>query len=51
MGKLFRQIFKEDIKTVLPWMLSPMLIAAVCALLYKATDFHPITLIIFIRSR
>lgn len=48
MGKLFRQIFKEDIKTVFPWMLSPMLIAAVCALLYKATDFHPITLIIFI---
>lgn len=48
MGKLFRQIFKEDIKTVFPWMLSPMLIAAVCALLYKATDFYPITLIIFI---
>lgn len=48
MGNLFRQIFKEDIKIVLPWMLSPMLIAAVCALLYKATDFYPITLIIFI---
>lgn len=48
MGKLFRQIFKEDIKKVMAWMLSPMLIAAVCALLYKAADFYPITLIIFI---
>ena len=48
MGKLFGQIFKEDIKTVLAWMLSPLLVAIAGALLYKTTNFQPLGLIIFI---
>ena len=48
MGKLFRQIFKEDIKKVIAWMLSPMLIAAVGALLYNRTNFRPVALVIFV---
>ena len=48
MGKLFGQIFKEDIKTVLAWMLSPLLVAIAGALLYKTTSFQPLGLIIFI---
>lgn len=48
MGKLFRQIFKEDIKKVMVWMLSPMLIAAVGALLYKTTNFRPVALVVFV---
>ena len=48
MGKLFRQIFKEDIKKVIAWMLSPSLIAAVGALLYNRTNFRPVALVIFV---
>lgn len=50
MGKLFRQIFKEDIKKVMAWMLSPLLVASLGAMLYRATSFYPISLIIFISS-
>ena len=46
MGKLFRQIFKEDIKKVIVWMLSPLLIAILGNFVYKLTDFRPISLII-----
>ena len=46
MGKLFRQIFKEDIKKVMTWMLSPLLIAILGGFVYKLTDFRPISLII-----
>lgn len=48
MGKLFRQIFKEDIKKVIAWMLSPLLIAILGVFVYKLTDFRPISLIIVI---
>ena len=48
MGKLFKQIFKEDIKTVLPWMLSPLLVAVAGVLLYNLTNLLPVALIIFI---
>ena len=48
MGKLFGQIFKEDVKTVLAWMLSPLLVAIAGSLLYKTTSFMPLGLIIFI---
>lgn len=48
MGKLFRQIFKEDIKKVMTWMLSPLLIAILGVFVYKLTDFRPISLIIVI---
>lgn len=48
MRKLFRQIFKEDIKKVMAWMLSPMLIAALGVLLYKTTNFRPVALVIFV---
>lgn len=48
MGKLFRQIFKEDIKKVMAWMLSPLLIAILGVFVYKLTDFRPISLIIVI---
>lgn len=46
MGKLFRQIFKEDIKKVITWMLSPLLIAILGVFVYKLTDFRPVALII-----
>lgn len=48
MGKLFRQIFKEDIKKVMTWMLSPLLIAILGVFVYELTDFRPISLIIVI---
>lgn len=48
MGKLFRQIFKEDIRKVIAWMLSPNLIAAVGALIYNRTNFRPVALVIFV---
>lgn len=48
MGKLFGQIFKEDIKKVLTWMLSPLLVAIAGSLIYKTTSFAPLGLIIFI---
>ena len=48
MGKLFGQIFKEDIKSVLAWMFSPLLVAVAGVLIYKTTNFHPLSLIIFI---
>lgn len=46
MGKLFRQIFKEDIKKVMTWMLSPLIIAILGVFVYELTDFRPISLII-----
>lgn len=46
MGKLFRQIFKEDIKKVIAWMLSPLLIAILGVFVYELTNFRPISLII-----
>ena len=46
MGKLFRQIFKEDIKKVMAWMLSPILVAILGTFVYQLTDFRPISLII-----
>ena len=46
MGKLFRQIFKEDIKKVMTWMLSPLLIAILGVFVYKLTAFSPLGLII-----
>ena len=48
MGKLFTQIFKEDIKKVLAWMLSPLLVGIAGSFLYKTTNFQPLGLIIFI---
>ena len=48
MGKLFTQIFKEDIKKVLAWMLSPLLFGIAGSFLYKTTNFQPLGLIIFI---
>ena len=46
MGNLFRQIFKEDIKKVMTWMLSPLLIAILGVFVYKLTAFSPLGLII-----
>lgn len=48
MGKLFRQIFKEDIKKVITWMLSPLLIAILGTLVYKLTAFSPVALVIIL---
>lgn len=48
MGKLFRQIFKEDIKKVMAWLLSPMLVAILGTFVYQLTDFRPISLIILL---
>lgn len=48
MGKLFTQLFKEDIKKVLAWMLSPLLVTVAGSFLYKTTSFQPLGLIIFI---
>lgn len=49
MGKLFRQIFKEDVKTVLPWMLSPAVLSLLAMFIHNTTGasfFAPLVFII-----
>lgn len=48
MGKLLGQIFKEDIRKVMAWMLSPLLIAILGIFVYKLTDFRPVALAVFV---
>lgn len=48
MGKLFRQIFKEDIKTVLPWMLAPALLSLLAMFIHKTTGASSFPLVVFV---
>ena len=48
MGKLFRQIFKEDIKSVIAWMLAPPILSLIGLFIYKTTGARPFALLVFI---
>ena len=48
MGKLYGQIFKEDIKTTLSWMLTPALLSLLAMFIYKTTGASSIALFIFV---
>lgn len=46
MGKLLKQIFKEDIKTVGLWMVLPIVFFALGSVLYKATGVNALGLVL-----
>lgn len=48
MGKLFRQIFKEDVKTTLSWMLAPALLSLLALFIHKTTGASSFALLIFV---
>ena len=48
MGKLFRQIFKEDIKDTILWMLAPPILSLLGLFIYKTTGARPFALLVFI---
>lgn len=48
MGKLFRQIFKEDVKTVLPWMMAPVLLSLLAMFIHKTTGASSFALVVFV---
>lgn len=48
MGKLFRQIFKEDVKTVLPWMMAPALLSLLAMFIHKTTGASSFALVVFV---
>lgn len=48
MGKLFGQIFKEDIRASLPWMIAPPLLSLLGLFIYETTGASPFALIVFV---
>ena len=48
MRKLIGLLFKEDIKTVLPCMLMPLILGITGMILYSATGFEPLFAIVAI---
>lgn len=48
MGKLFGQIFNEDIKASLPWMIAPPLLSLLGLFIYRTTGASPFALLVFI---
>lgn len=48
MGKLFKQIFKEDIKETILWMIAPPILSLLGLFIYKTTGARPFALLVFI---
>lgn len=48
MGKLFEQIFKEDIKATILWMLAPSILSILGIFIYRTTGASPFALLVFV---